>query len=830
MFLSSDHQDERPAHDPPGPDEGQAIWNGQALESANDEGPDAPAPAQTPRRLPITRWELAIYAGLIAVALGMRLWDLGDRALSHDEILHAWFSWRLFSGEGYAHSPMMHGPFQFHGTALSLYLFGDNLATTRVLPALFGAALVGLPLLLRSYLGRYGALFAAALLAFSPILLYYSRYARNDIYMVVWAVALAAAMFRFLDTGQRRYLYLTALFLALALATKETSYIVIAMFGVFLGLRALPDLGAWIQNGARNGTLSVPSAALRAVGRALIDLGARWRRVFEAPGRGWSLLKALLIPFRLIWQFLAWLGTVPAPRASRPGALLLLMITLTLPQWAAGTAFLQDILPVTLAIPDGPLDQVGTPDGAGWTVGFAILGVLGAASLIWGLAWNWRVWLPAAVLFYVVWGLLYTTFLTNWLGLGTGVWQSLGYWVAQHDVARGGQPWHYYLVISSLYEALPFLFFFIASGCYVWRSGPWGRRFGGGLLLIAAASLAIGYMIGGSASGYFGHMAVGFILAAVAIPVALERHFDPFALFLVFWAGVTFLAYTLAGEKMPWLLVNITVPMILLSARFLGDLVETVEWRRVVRLGGALLLVGAPLLGVFLIRLLLQSPTADAGAFWTAAAVCAVILGVAALLTARVGVRNGLSIALLGIAAALFLYGARTGVVASFFEEDVGREMLVYAHGTPSVREFSREVDRLAAASGKGPDLALVVDNDDYWTWTWYLRNYNNVSFVCLDAPDCNVPEDRGDVVLVSGNNKSHVDPQLEGFSQPREALRLYWFPETYKGLDLGDLWAGFTDAGQRREVINYILNRKIEVDPLRAENVYLYYRDGLVP
>lgn len=781
-------------------------------------------------RLPITRWELGIFGALLAIALGMRLWALDTRALSHDEILHAWFSWRLFSGEGYAHSPMMHGPFQFHGTALSLFIFGDNLVTTRLLPALFGTALVSVPLLLRPYLGRIGTLFAAAFLAFSPILLYYSRYARNDIYMVVWAVALVGVMFRYLDTGHRRYLFLMALFLALALATKETAYMVIAMFGVYLGLRALPDLGTWIEGGTRGGKRSVIAAAFWGVVRAIGDLARRWGRVISAPGRkNGSLWKVLFIPLGLAWQTIRWLGGVPVPRTSRPGVLLLLIITMTLPQWAAATAIFQDILPVTLAVPDGPLDQVGLPDGDGWTVGFIVIGVLALISIIWGLAWNWRIWLPAATLFYIVWGLLYSTFFTNFLGLGTGVWQSLGYWVAQQDVARGSQPWYYYLVVTPLYEALPFIFFFIGGAYYVWRSGLWGRRFGGGLLLIAAGSLIIGYLIGGSASGYFGYAAVGLILAAVAIPATLERHYDPFALFMVFWAGATLVAYTVAGEKMPWLVVNITVPMILLSARFLGDLVSAVEWRKSVQLGGWLVLLGAPLLMFFAGRVLLQSPTANTGSFWVAAGIGTAILASTALLIRRVGLRNGASIFAVGIAVVLFLYGVRAGFVASFFEDDVGKEMLIYAHSTPGVRGFTHELDRLAAASGKGSDLSIVVDNDDYWTWTWYVRNYNNVNFACLDEPDCKVPEG-ADVYLVNGTNKDYVENQLQGFSQPEEALRLYWFPETYKGVDLGGVWEGFTNSELRREVMDYVLYRDIQTDPLRAENVYLYYRDGLIP
>ena len=89
----------------------------------------------------VTTWEIAAYLTLIVLGGVMRLWDLGDQAIHHDESLHALYAWRLYAGEGYMHDPMMHGPFQFHGMALMFFLFGDSDYTARLLPALFGIAL-----------------------------------------------------------------------------------------------------------------------------------------------------------------------------------------------------------------------------------------------------------------------------------------------------------------------------------------------------------------------------------------------------------------------------------------------------------------------------------------------------------------------------------------------------------------------------------------------------------------------------------------------------------------------------------------------------------------
>ena len=93
----------------------------------------------------------------------------------------------------------MHGPFQMEATAGLFFLFGDDDYTARLLYAIAGTALVLMPLLFRSRLGDWGALFTSLFLAFSPAMLYYSRFARNDILMAVWALGIVIAMWRYLD-------------------------------------------------------------------------------------------------------------------------------------------------------------------------------------------------------------------------------------------------------------------------------------------------------------------------------------------------------------------------------------------------------------------------------------------------------------------------------------------------------------------------------------------------------------------------------------------------------------------------------------------------------
>ncbi|MCI0821528.1 MAG: TIGR03663 family protein, partial [Chloroflexi bacterium] len=196
-------------------------------------------------------WEKWAYAAILAVALGTRLWDLGGRSLHYDEILHAWYAWRFAEGLGYSHTPVTHGPFLFHAAAATFALVGSSDVTARLLPALFGTALVGLPYFLRKELGRYGALAAAVLLTVSPSMLYFSRFIRNDIFMAVWALSLLIVMWRYMERPRTALLIAWVVLWALAFTTKESSYLIAGSFGLFLLGAAAPPLWRWARGRAR---------------------------------------------------------------------------------------------------------------------------------------------------------------------------------------------------------------------------------------------------------------------------------------------------------------------------------------------------------------------------------------------------------------------------------------------------------------------------------------------------------------------------------------------------------------------------------------------------
>ena len=180
------------------------------------------------------RGELIAWCLLIAAALALRLYDLGSRPFHHDESQDAYFSWLFRTGGGYEYDPLLHGPLRFYLTAAAYIVFGDSDFTARLAPALMGTIMVALPYLLRDQLGRVAAFAAGALLAFGPSYLYFSRFAREDIYIACITLALLAVTFRFLDRPRRHQPALIGALLALSFATKESTFITGFVAGTFI--------------------------------------------------------------------------------------------------------------------------------------------------------------------------------------------------------------------------------------------------------------------------------------------------------------------------------------------------------------------------------------------------------------------------------------------------------------------------------------------------------------------------------------------------------------------------------------------------------------------
>ncbi len=108
----------------------------------------------------------------LSAALVSRMVALNAVPLAPDEAVRAWASWTAVHGGLWSESG---APLLTNGNALLFLLFGAGDGIARLLPALAGALLVGLPWLWRDRIGWKGAMVASALLLFSPTALAAAR-------------------------------------------------------------------------------------------------------------------------------------------------------------------------------------------------------------------------------------------------------------------------------------------------------------------------------------------------------------------------------------------------------------------------------------------------------------------------------------------------------------------------------------------------------------------------------------------------------------------------------------------------------------------------------
>lgn len=815
-------------------------------------------------------WEKAIYLAFLLVAIATRFYGLGDRVVSHDESLHTQFSYQYYNGDGYVHSPLMHGPTLFHATAVSYWLFGDSDLSARIPVAILGCLLILIPYFLRDWLGRKGALFTSFLFLISPYITYYSRYIRHDIYLITFAFIVFIATWHYIRERRNRYLWWFAAGLVLMFATMEAAFIYVAIFGSFLVVRLLAlVLGApWL----RDVLPRIRGAVLVALlGVILVGIGFTTHRFMKAEETGATPAATsegfAVDPNATVaaaageettggllarWVELAGIALFSAGiflvvREMRPHIdqyaefdLIILYVTLLLPlvsplfmrivgwnpqDYTLSTCMLEgqetmsafQVLAARLT--NGTC--LGAFAGSGVVKSGLFLIVTLVIGILVGLWWDRKRWIVAAVIFHTIFIILFTSVFTNLGGWRTGMIGSLGYWLEQHGVQRGSQPWFYYLFVTPFYEFLPVIF--SVAGIYLWTKQ---RRISGVvwywiLLLLAAipAYSLVNWLFNRNQANALQQSIIPGLLVAAAIlgagavfwfvawrrrladGLGLERGlrelvdlpaFVGFVPSLIWWMLLTWPAYSIAGEKMPWLSVHFVIPMALLSGWYLGQRVEWAGARELVGRRG-LLAIGLTMLliavaGIAVTPLALgrvklgAQETAQLAALGRFLGGLLLAAGVAFLwqrAISRLGDRARRGALTLGVFGVLALITIRFSYMASFVNYDYTNEYLVYAHGAPATKSVVlRQLEELSLRLYGDKSIKVAYDSDVSWPYTWYLRDYPNKVFFGDNASQS---LNDSPVVIVGRKNWENVDPFLANNYVKHEYTYLWWPMEEYR-------------------------------------------------
>lgn len=305
---------------------------------------------------------------------------------------------------------------------------------------------------------------------------------------------------------------------------------------------------------------------------------------------------------------------------------------------------------------------------------------------------------------------LFTTLFTNLDGIASSTYATDGtllYWLGQHGERRGNQPWFFFITEAFQYEWLA-------------------------ILLGAAACLVVAVRLG-----------------RAAIRREPSRRLL-FSAFLFGWFLFLFAVLSWAGEKMPWLLVHILLPAILLGALLFDEIASTaVVWlkqRREPILGFSQRQFGAGMLMALILiaaAWFLEAARLTYGVFpetnvgfgqrevaawaldewWLLALIP--LLGVLAIaLSALVaGVRRTAYIALTAVFVVTTAYQVHAGFRLAFLDGDIARDTLIYNTSSPDINAMDSELTELSLLVYGDDRLEIGYDDCSAWPLTWYFRD-----------------------------------------------------------------------------------------------------------
>lgn len=765
-------------------------------------------------------WYIVLLAVIILAAVLTRFVNLGERVMSHDEVNHVVPSYDYYTGAGYRHDPISHGPFQFHLITLSYFLFGDNDFTSRLPHALASVAtIIFLLLAFRKYYGKSGATIAGFLFLISPFLMFYGRYARNEALIGLFLVIIIYTWMRHYQKHDNASLFILTAILSIYFTTKETAYIHTALMMIFLFIKMLAEIVQAKLITSRQFLINIlvilliiislggsvllfRNSDLSAIENAAVVLQTSTTQTFQMQVYFlWESIIALipgLIPLLIglavifsLRKYLGWVKLAASPAFN----LFVLIVTLILPLLAA--------FPVRLTGFD-PIDYSNTTSNILNVVYILYLAFVG---IILGSTWKKDMWWKFAILFYSIFFVFYTSFFTNMIGSLTGIVGSLGYWLAQQDVNRGNQPIYYYALLQ-----MPFYEFLALLGSLVTVWLTFFRR----SRKSKVAENKTDDLASANAESY--NPPIEHVLSTPIL--------------LLFWGIASLIAFTIAGEKMPWLTVHIAIPFLLLAAYGLGKLVDSIDWKKnsIFTNGIAIFF---PCLIIFLAARILLSLLGNEVPFggntqaqlrvtyqfiFNVILLAGTIVAYKALAKKLIIKSIGRSF-VLGSFILLAILTTQSALRASFINYDNPMEYLVYAHAARGPKDILEQVEEISNRTTGNKDIKVAYDNHSLYPFWWYFRDYPN-RIAYMENPTRSLQD--APIILAGSANYSSVEPIIRNNYYTFEYFRLWWPNQNYFNLDLRRIAQDLRSPDMRQALLDIWLQRDYSLYAIAKNNSFV--------
>jgi DNA-binding beta-propeller fold protein YncE len=266
---------------------------------------------------------------------------------------------------------------------------------------------------------------------------------------------------------------------------------------------------------------------------------------------------------------------------------------------------------------------------------------------------------------------------------------------------------------------------------------------------------------------------------------------------LVWWSFSSLAAFSIAGEKMPWLTYHPALPIILLTGWALGGLIESTDWvelkeRRVWLVLGATVVFIASLANA-LLALTGPTPPFQGRELLQLQATSAFLLPAVVTLGSLAGLyylirdwkpRDLVRVTTLSFFAILAVLTMRASFRAAYITYDEATEYLVYAHGARGIKDVIEQAAEISKRTTGGMNIPLsydasAPDTGVSWPFVWYLRDFTDQR--SFDQPTRALRDTV--VVIVDQKNFDKIDAALGPGYFRVDYIRMWWPMQDYFNL-----------------------------------------------
>jgi len=284
----------------------------------------------------------------------------------------------------------------------------------------------------------------------------------------------------------------------------------------------------------------------------------------------------------------------------------------------------------------------------------------------------------------------------------------------------------------------------------------------------------------------------------------------------IFLLITSVIAYTIAGEKMPWLSLHIVFPLILTASWGFDILFKKIrkinmrdKWMKF------LFYLGLVFTSVLLLLQLMgstppflsQSQQDLQATYRFLFLVLVEIVFLVLIIKSRKHPLRKTAPSFIAVSF-FFLFTfltVRTSYQAAFINFDTAKEFLVYAHAAEGPKMVLEQVEEISKRTTNGLDIKVAYDNHGLYPFWWYLRHYPN-KIVYLENPTRSLEEAP---MIIAGQDKyAKLEPIVRDNYYFYEYIRLWWPMQDYWNLNWEKVSTALSSKNMRQALFNIWLER----------------------